>query len=137
MKNTALVLIAVAAIAAFFWWRAGARPPLVPEAQFVVRFDTDAITVVGPDGETQSVRWRDLTKVGIRTTDDGPWKPDVFWGLHAGREKAALVFPGGATGEQEIMAAMQAQLTGFDDQQVIKAMGSTANAYFLIWEQRK
>ena len=101
------------------------------------RFDTDAITVVGPDGETQSVRWRDLTKVGIRTTDDGPWNPDVFWGLHAGEEKAALVFPGGATGEQEVVAAMQAQLTGFDDQQVIKAMGSTSNAYFLIWKQRK
>jgi hypothetical protein len=132
MRSTSLALIAVIAIAAFLWWRA-----LMPEAQFVVRFDTDAITVVGPDGQTQSVRWRDLTKVGIRATDDGPWLPDVFWGLHTGEEKAALVFPGGLAGEQEVLAAMQSQLTGFDDKQVIKAMGSTSNAYFLVWEQRK
>ena len=137
MKSTTLVLIAVAAFAAFFWWRARARPPLMPEAQFVVQFDTVAITVVGPDGETQSVRWQHLTKVGIRTTDDGPWKPDVFWSLHTGEAKAALEFPGGSTGEQEVLVAMQARLADFDDRQLIKAMGSTSNAYVPIWEQRK
>jgi hypothetical protein len=135
MRNTALVIVVVAAAAAFLWWRA--RSPLIPESLFVVRFDDEAITVTSPNGETQSVMWRDLTKVGIRTTDDGPAQPDVFWGLHTGAEKAALVFPGGATGEQEVLAAMESRLPGFDDNQVIKAMGSTSNAYFLIWEQRK
>lgn len=135
MRNTTLLIIAVVAFAAFFWWRA--RVPLMPESQFVVRFDADAITVVAPSGETQSVMWKDLTKVGIRTTDDGPAQPDVFWGLHTGAEKAALVFPGGSTGEQEILAAMESRLAGFDDDQVIKAMGSTSNAYFLVWEQSK
>ncbi len=106
----------------------------MPESQFVVGFDADAITVVAPNGETQSVLWKDLTRVGIRTTDDGPAQPDVFWGFHTGAEKAALVFPGGSTGEQEILAAMESRLPGFDDEQVIKAMGSTSNAYFLLWE---
>ena len=133
MRNTALVLIVVVTVAAFFWWRA--RSPLMPESQFVVRFDADAITVVTPNGETQSVMWKDLTRVGIRTTDDGPAQPDVFWGLHTDAEEAALVFPGGSTGEQEILAEMESRLPGFDDNQVIKAMGSTSNAYFLLWEQ--
>jgi hypothetical protein len=135
MRNTALVLIAVVTIAAFLWWRA--RSPLMPESQFIVRFDADAITVASPSGEMQSVRWTDLTRVGIRTTDDGPAQPDVFWGLHTGAEKAALVFPGGSTGEQEILAAMESRLPGFDDSQVIKAMGSTSNSYFLVWERSK
>lgn len=135
MRNTALVLIVVVAIAAFFWRRAGS--PLMPESEFVVRFDADAITVVAPNGEMQSVMWKDLTRVGIRTTDDGPAQPDVFWGLHTGAEEAALVFPGGSTGEQEILAAMESRLAGFDDDQVIKAMGSTSNAYFLVWDEGK
>jgi len=133
MRTAALVLGVVLAIAAFFWWRA--RSPLTPESEFVVRFDADAITVIAPNGETQSVMWKDLSRVGIRTSDDGPAQPDVFWGLHTGAEKATLVYPGGSTGEQEILAAMESRLPGFDDNQVIKAMGSTSNAYFLVWEQ--
>lgn len=135
MRNTALIVIAVVAVAAFFWWRM--RAPLMPESQFVVRFDADTITVTAPSGEMQSVLWRELTKVGIRTTDDGPAQPDVFWGLHTGTENAALVFPGGSTGEQEILVAMESRLPAFDDSQVIKAMGSTSNAYFLLWERSK
>ena len=135
MRTAAFVLSMVLAIAAFFWWRV--RSPLMPESQFVVRFDADAITVVAPNGETESVMWKDLTRVGIRTTDDGPAQPDVFWGLHTGAEKAALVYPGGSTGEQEILVAMESRLPGFDDSQVIKAMGSTSNAYFLVWEQSR
>ncbi|GAC1629612.1 MAG: hypothetical protein NVS9B10_21020 [Nevskia sp.] len=78
--------------------------------------------------------WKDLTKVGIRTTDEGPWQPDVFWGLHAGKEEPAVVFPGGATGEQEIIKAFNARLPAFNDKELIRAMGSTSNSFFLLWE---
>ena len=135
MRTLAIAVIVVIAIAALFWSRAGSR--LRPESLFVVRFDAEAITVLAPTGETQSVKWKDLTKVGIRTTDDGPSEPDVFWGLYTGGDKAALVFPGGSTGEQEILAEMQSRLPGFDDSQVVKAMGSTWNAYFVVWGQSK
>lgn len=135
MKFATFVLVAVAAVAALLCWRTRAAP--LSEAQFIVQSNKDAITVTAPNGEKQSVLWKDLTKVAIRTTDDGPWQADVFWGFHTGNDKPTLVFPGGATGEQELLKEMESRLHGFDDQAVIKAMGSTSNAYFIVWQRGK
>ena len=105
-----------------------------PESAFIVTFSDAEITVAAPNGEKRSVPWRTLTKVAVRTTDEGPWQPDVFWGLHTGGKDPALVFPGGATGEAELIEAMQHRLHGFRNEELIKAMGSTSNAFFVIWE---
>lgn len=114
----------------------GSRTRLVPESEFVVQFDADAIARVSPNGETQSVLWGDLTRVEIRTTEEGPLLPDVFWCLYTDSDSVPLVFPGGSTGEQEVLAEMQSRLPGFDDKEFINAMGSTSNATFLVWERR-
>jgi hypothetical protein len=53
--------------------------------------------------------------------------------LHGRDGIAACVVPGGATGEQEMLAAF-ARLPDFDHSQVIKAMGSTRNAIFVCWQ---
>ena len=47
-----------------------------------------------PDGSTESVRWDDLQRVAIQTTDQGPWFEDVWWVL-VGAEGGCLV-PQGA-----------------------------------------
>ena len=73
--------------------------------------------------------------VGIRTTDEGPFLPDVFWGLHGADKKPAVVYAQGATGEPALLEALQSRLNGFDNQKVIEAMGCTDNAFFLVWEK--
>ena len=119
-------------LAVFLWWRV--RHPRMVESLFTVEFDDTAISVTSPNAEKRSLAWSQLTKVGIRTTDEGPMQADVFLGLHRDSETPAVVFPGGATGESEIIAAMQARLPGFSNEELIKAMGSTSNAHFVIWE---
>ena len=106
---------------------------LMPERLFVVTFDERAITVTFPRGEVMRGLWEEISRVGIRTTDEGPFLPDVFWGIHAGGEEVAVEFPGGATGEQELLAEMQRRLPGFRNDQLIAAMQRTSNAYFLLW----
>jgi hypothetical protein len=100
-----------------------------------VAFDDASIRTTYPNGDTHGIAWRDLTAVGIRTTDEGPFAPDLFWGLHGPDGKPALVYPGGAAGEGELLAAMQRRLPGFDDGQVIEAMGASGNAFFLVWKK--
>jgi hypothetical protein len=78
-------------------------------------FDGQAITLRHPDGNLQVIDWGELTLVGIRTTDEGPFVADVFWGLHGRDGKPPVIYPQGATGEDELLREMQRRLVGFDE----------------------
>lgn len=141
------IVIVVVVIGLFLVWQLSGKNPsstankgkqaLHPEAQTVISFDDEHVRVTHPDGEMQSVRWADLTMVGIRTTDEGPFVADVFWGLHGADKAPAVVYPQGATGESDLLEAMQKRLAGFDNRKLIEAMGCTGNTFFLIWESRR
>jgi hypothetical protein len=108
-------------------------PAPLPEGDKMVTFDAAAIRVRYPDGEVRALAWEELGMVGIRTTDEGPFAPDVFWGLHARDGQPRLIYPGGAAGEGELLAEMQRRLAGFDNARLIEAMTSTGQAFFPIW----
>jgi len=127
---TAAFFMACAAVFAFSIWRAWHPRP--EEADVIVSFDDTTITARYSNGEERAVRWNDLSKVGIRTTDEGPVAEDVFWGLHAGSE-VRVVYPSAASGAQELLAAMQRRLAGFDNEALINAMGSSDNNDFVVW----
>ena len=112
-----------------------AQAQLMPESAFRVRFNEREISVVAPTGERRTVLWSALTRVTIRTTDEGPLRPDVFWEFYAGSAEVHLSFPSGATGEREIVGALNARLLGFRINEATRAMGSTSNATFVIWER--
>ena len=138
--GAAMILVIAAAViaflAAFFRWRL--RRPLMPESTWKVEFDEASIVVHHPRGQRQAVSWSKLSRVAIRTTDDGPWDMDVFWGLHEnGSPSPPAVFPGGATGEQALLEAFGRRLPDFRFDQVIAAMSSTSNAYFVLWEPQQ
>jgi hypothetical protein len=106
---------------------------LMPEGLCVVKFDERAIDVVYSTGERRRVEWDEITRVRIRTTDEGPFLPDVFWAIHAGGDEPVVVFPGGASGESELLVELQRKLPGFNNNALIRAMTSTSNADFLLW----
>lgn len=98
-----------------------------------VHFDDATITsTLANGGETETVRWDDLQEVGIVTTDEGPAAEDVFWLLLGANGRCAV--PSGADGMKELLARLQ-KLPGFDNESVIKAMGSTENAKFVCWKR--
>jgi hypothetical protein len=131
-----IVVAIVVGIAFVLRWRLrkGHRPVLMSEARCAVRFDDRIIAVRYPAGETRAIAWDELTLVGIKTTDEGPFVADVFWGLHGPDGKPQVVYPQGATGEEGLLAEMQRRLVDFDNRQLIEAMGSTRNAFFVIWQ---
>ena len=104
----------------------------VPESLVVVRITDEEVICDRPDGETERVRWADLQRVEVITTDDGPFAPDVFWVLHGTTNGCAV--PQGATGDRELLQRVQA-LPGFDNESFIRAMGSTENARFPCWQK--
>jgi hypothetical protein len=79
------------------------------------------------------VRWDDVTRVLIRTTDKGPFDDDVFFVVETTRE--SLVIPQPAQGCDDLLRALQ-QLSGFDNAAVIDAMGCAENREFLCWERK-
>ena len=110
------------------------RGRLSPECQVRVGFDDREIVCSYPEGTFRRVGWSGLTEIRIRTTSEGPFLPDVFWGLHAGEGEPRVVYPQGAVGEEGLLEAMQ-RLPGFDDGEVIRAMGCTDDALFIVWRR--
>jgi hypothetical protein len=106
----------------------GGTPP-EPER---VSFDDAAVTRWMPGGRTERVRWDELEEVGIVTTDEGPWTEDVYWMLRGANGGCAVGSE--AQGMDALLERLQ-QLPGFDNEAVIRAMGSTENATFVCWRR--
>jgi hypothetical protein len=72
-----VVGILIAIIGCYLYARR--RPQkLLPEGRYVVTFDERRIAVADPSGGLGEVPWDQMIRVGIRTTDEGPFLPDVF-----------------------------------------------------------
>jgi hypothetical protein len=117
-----LILVALA-LAVFL---APRTRPSVPECVVV---EEAGVRHMRADGTVEYVAWRNLVAVEIVTTDDGPIVEDVFFLLHA-RDGGGCVVPHALS--DELLPRLQA-LPGFDNVQVIRAMGSTQNARFVCW----
>ena len=102
------------------------------EAKWVVSVDERQISCTRPNGVIESVGWKDLKMIGIQTTDEGPYVPDVFWYLIG--DESGCVVPLGATGEKAMIEKLQ-QLPGFDNEALSEAMTSTSNRKFVCWQR--
>lgn len=112
----------------------GADASLQPESQFVVRVTDSDVVCERPDGQTERVAWEELQAFIVETTDGGPWVADVFWIL-VGANNSGCVIPQGATGDKALLERLQ-QLPGFNNEELIRAMGSTSNQKFLCWQRQ-
>ena len=103
-----------------------------PEESVVIAVDGDAFTISYPDGRVERGRLDQVTGVAIETNDSGPWGSDVWWHLEV--DGRLVSYAQGATGEGELLPLLQ-RLPGFDNEAVIRAMGSTDNAVFLAFRK--
>ena len=119
-----------------FGWlkkRMSARQPPA-EARWIVTIADEVVEVTDDRGERKSIALAALGGVITETNDSGPWGLDVWWMLFDLDQRLACAFPLGATGEQPVVAELTA-LHGFDHAEMLRAMGSTANAMFLLWRR--
>ena len=115
-----------------FGWFRRKSGQLMPEALWVLTSDEESVRVTDHTGEGSTMMWSALSSVAIETNDTGPWGADVWWLLFDDHHKLGCGFPEGATGEKSVVDRLTA-LPGFDHEQMIKAMGSTNNAVFPVW----
>lgn len=111
------------------------REPLCPERGFVVTFDDHAVRCDHPGGKSQTAPWAEIATVVIETNDTGPWGCDVWWVLLGRDAQSLCTIPQGATGEEELLARLQA-LPGFDNEALISAMSCCENDWFVCWVDR-
>ena len=100
-----------------------------PKGRNAVSFDDEGVVRTLTDGRTETVKWAELEKVWIMTTDEGPAE-DVYWMLQG--KFGGCAVPSEAEGMKELLERLQ-QLPGFKNQAVIQAMASTSNAEFVCW----
>ena len=98
-----------------------------------VTFDATGVRRVTPDGFVEEVLWDDLLEVRIVTTAEGPFNEDVFWLLVGADGNNGVAVPGSAATD-DLLDRLQA-LLGFDNEQMILAMGSTDEAQFICWQR--
>ncbi|MHA1999402.1 MAG: hypothetical protein ACTSU9_14885 [Promethearchaeota archaeon] len=88
------------------------------------------ITDVG-DKETE-IRYVDIIRISIKTTDDGPFLPDCFWYIET--KKHTIILENEDPSMSLILPKFQA-LDGFDNEGVIKAMTSVDYNEFIVYER--
>lgn len=111
------------------------RRPVEPEARFRVEFDETELAVVCPDTGRRTLAWSELTRVGIRASPNSVGAAELFWGLHDESGRAKLVFPGGAVGEGALLRELSRRLPGLRQEALVRAMASTVDAGFVLWER--
>lgn len=106
------------------------RPPESPFWCKAVRIDDSGLTALSGRGPELRLKFDDIQRVAIRTTDEGPGVEDVYWVL-ATRDQMCLI-PHGVEGESDLFDRLL-KLPNFDNQAMIAAMTCTENAEFECW----
>jgi hypothetical protein len=108
------------------------RKLLTPDqVRATVTFDATGVICRFVNGEVQSIEWRDLRSVVIRTTSDGPFVDDIFWNLTG--DTGCCVVPSESFGMKELMKRL-GDLPGFNDEAVIAAMCCAEDKEFSCWQ---
>ena len=103
-------------------------------AQERVECDGTKIVRHVPDGSIESIEWSELNEIRIITTDEGPWAEDAYWLFIGIDESEGCVIPNGAEGFSKLFDYFE-KMPGFNDDIVVKAMGSTNNSSFTVWKK--
>ena len=108
------------------------RPARAPSVSpYEVRFD-DVSIVVSREGTADArVAWADLVTVGVRIDD--AFLPEPWWLLFV-PTLAGIQYPSSARGASEMLHELQRRLPGFDNAELIRAMGMMSGGV-VLWER--
>ena len=101
--------------------------------QPAIRIDDRGVRRTLAGGNAEQVAWNDLLEVSVITTGDGPFAEDVFFVL-AGTGGSGCIVPQDAPESGPLLDRLQ-RLPGFDNDALVRAMGSTEEARFVCWRR--
>jgi hypothetical protein len=90
---------------------------------------------VGKEAKEEAVAWERITELSIITTSDGPFAEDVFFALRGSDGTGVLVAQSLAM-EHDLLKQLQTRLPDLDNEAIVRAMGSTTQARFILWPPR-
>lgn len=99
------------------------------EEKWHVQVLDQLLKVTDPQNHVQQMNLAEIKGIAIQTDESGPAGSDVTWFISDGN--STISFPMGARGEDEALKAFQ-QIDGFDNEQLINAMGSTKSNVFVL-----
>lgn len=99
---------------------------LHPESDWTVRFESNILHSVDWYGNEVVLDLSKIIRFYVRTTDQGPFSPDLWYGIVC--ENGKIEIPQGATGE-ELIHSFTEKLDGCR----IEGMSSVENRTFDCW----
>jgi hypothetical protein len=103
-----------------------------PQPREKVTFDDVSVTRKLLTGKLETIRWDEVDRIRIVTTDEGPFSEDMFWVFENAAQTKGCFIENGAEGLKPLLSHIQT-FKGFDNFKVIEASGSTRNAEFVVW----
>ena len=98
-----------------------------------VKIDEEKLTIIWPNNQKEVFFLKDLKKVALITTAEGPLEPDIFWLL-------MFKFPIMVPSDELIPGSLaitdfMLKLPNFNYEKFIEAMSSTSNNAFELWQR--
>jgi hypothetical protein len=103
-----------------------------PQPRESVAFDDVGVTRKMLTGKRATIRWDEVDRIRIFTSDEGPFTEDMFWVFENAAQTKGCFIENGANGLKQLLAHIQT-FEGFDNLKVIEASGSTSVADFVLW----
>ena len=100
-----------------------------------IKVNRGIIVAQDPSGNQQQISYDDITAIRIETNDLGPLENDIWWILSDANGEA-LRFPQGIVGDNTVIDELK-NFKGFNFTEMTKAMVSTENATFSIWQKEE
>lgn len=86
-----------------------------------------------PGEEGHKIPWKNVEKIEIFTSDDGPWSEDLWWLFYLKDREDPIDVPNGSKGIAKIFDVLKSQFDNAKMEEIAKAIGSTNVAVFEIW----
>ena len=82
----------------------------------------------------EKMLWKEINHIQILTTDEGPYVCDVFIVLRNSKTNEGIILPHDREETTQVIDRIL-QFPGFDLETFVKAMGSSENKWFNVWEK--
>jgi hypothetical protein len=104
---------------------------MTEEESYIIEVNEKEVRCFRPDGTLDSLSWKNLRRVEVVVTHDGPL-PETFLTLHG--PTAAVVIPEGATNAEELTERLF-ELPGFDADAFVESMSAQDAKTFVCWKR--
>lgn len=109
----------------------------ITEATPIFEFNQHEGHIFYPGEVGHKIPWKDVEKIEIYTSDDGPWSEDLWWLFFIKGKKEPVDIPNGSKGISKIFDVMETHFNDADMDAITQAVGSTTNNFFHVWKVKE